>query len=99
MGTEDEMDSISNKAFAYGYFGGGILLVAHLGLLIMTDYANWAMQVAMATSGIWWLGFAMLTFNWVPEPHIENEMDDLGMVDSTKLAISEVVSTLKEYKS
>jgi UMF1 family MFS transporter len=99
MGTEDEMDSISNKAFAYGYFGGGLLLVAHLGLLIMTDYANWAMQTAMATSGMWWLGFAMLTFKWVPEPHIENEMDELGMVDSAKLAMGEVISTLKEYKS
>ena len=99
MGSEDEMDSISNKAFAYGYFGGGILLVAHLGLLIATGYAEWAMQTAMATSGIWWLGFAMLTFKWVPEPHIENEMDSLSFGDSSKLAISEVISTLKEYKS
>ena len=53
----------------------------------------------MATSGMWWLGFAMLTFKWVPEPHIENEMDELGMVDSAKLAMGEVISTLKEYKS
>ena len=58
MGTEDEMDSISNKAFAAGYLGGGLLLVAHLGLLIVTDYANWAIQFVMATSGMWWLGFA-----------------------------------------
>ena len=99
MGTEDQMDEISNKAFAYGYFGGGILLVAHLGLLIMTNYADWAMQIAMATSGLWWLGFAMLTFKWVPEPHIENEIDSLGIKDSTKLALSEVISTLREYKS
>ena len=99
MGTEYEMDSISNKAFAYGYLGGGLLLVAHLALLIMTDYATWAMQVSMATSGIWWLGFAMLTFKLVPEPHIENEMEPLGIRDSAKLALSEVVSTLKEYKS
>ena len=39
--------------------------------------AEWAMQTfVMATSGIWWLGFAMqMTFKMVPEPHIENEMD------------------------
>jgi len=99
MGTEDEMDMISNKAFAYGYFGGGVLLVLHLGLLMATGYATWAMQAAMATSGLWWLGFAMLTFKWVPEPHIENEMESLGVIDSAKLAFSEVISTLKEYKS
>ena len=34
------MDSISNKAFAAGYFGGGILLVAHLGLLIDVRWLN-----------------------------------------------------------
>jgi len=99
MGTEDEMDSISNKAFAYGYLGGGILLVAHLALLTMTDYAQWAMQVSMVTTGIWWLGFAMLTFRMVPEPHIENEMEPLGVKKSAVLAFSEVKSTLKEYKS
>ena len=30
MGDESEMDSISNKAFAAGYLGGGLLLVVHL---------------------------------------------------------------------
>ena len=33
MGDESEMDSISNKAFAAGYLGGGLLLVVHLGMV------------------------------------------------------------------
>ena len=96
MGTDDEMDSISNLAFAYGYFGGGILLVFHLGLLMGTDYATWAMQFAMASSGIWWYGFALLTFKWVPEPPIENEIESMGLVDSARLAISEIKKTISE---
>ena len=40
LGDNDEMDEISNKAFAYGYFGGGLLLVAHLGLVMGVD-ADW----------------------------------------------------------
>ena len=55
MGKDDEMDRISNLAFAYGYLGGGLLLVIHIALLLITDYAEWATQLAMATSGIWWL--------------------------------------------
>ena len=31
LGKEDEMDDISNRAFAYGYLGGGLLLVVHIG--------------------------------------------------------------------
>jgi len=81
MGEDDEMDRISNLAFAYGYFGGGILLVIHIAILIGTDYAAWATQFAMASSGLWWYGFAFLTFKWVPEPPIENEMESLGFKD------------------
>ena len=96
MGTDDEMDNISNLAFAYGYFGGGILLVFHLALLMGTDYATWAMQFAMASSGIWWYGFALLTFKWVPEPPIENEIESMGVVDSARLAFKEIKKTLSE---
>ena len=98
MGPDDEMDSISNKAFAYGYLGGGILLVLHLGILMKFDYATWTMQFAMASSGIWWYGFALLTFKLVPEPPIENEMEVIGFKESAKLALSEVKNTLQEHR-
>ena len=97
MGEDDEMDRISNLAFAYGYFGGGILLVIHMAILVGTDYAAWATQFAMASSGLWWYGFAFLTFKWVPEPPIENEMESLGFKESASLAISEIRKTLGEY--
>ena len=98
MGKDDEMDRISNLAFAYGYFGGGILLVIHIAILIGTDYAPWATQFAMASSGLWWYGFAYLTFKWVPEPPIENEMESLGFKQSASLALSEIKKTLGEYE-
>ena len=99
MGDDSEMDSISNKAFAAGYLGGGLLLVVHLALVIGLEGQSWVIPFAMATSGIWWLGFAQMTFRMVPEPHIENEMEPLGVVDSTKMALGEVKATLSDIKS
>ncbi|MEE2625121.1 MAG: MFS transporter, partial [Candidatus Thermoplasmatota archaeon] len=101
MGTDDEMDGISNKAFAYGYLGGGILLLIHLLMvsLILDDNGNaqdWVVPFVMASSGVWWLGFAMLTFSWVPEPPIENEMESLGIRESARLAIKELRKTFGE---
>ena len=101
MGTDDEMDEISNKAFAYGYFGGGILLLIHLVMtLVLVDsdgeMYSWVIPSIMASSGLWWYGFALLTFKWVPEPPIENEMDSLSILDSAKLAFSEIRKTLSE---
>ncbi|MGB1435262.1 MAG: MFS transporter [Candidatus Thalassarchaeaceae archaeon] len=101
MGTDDEMDAISNKAFAYGYFGGGILLLIHLVMTIVLvdsegEMYSWVIPSIMASSGLWWYGFALLTFKWVPEPPIENEMDALSILDSAKLAFSEIRKTLSE---
>ena len=98
MGDESEMDSISNKAFAAGYLGGGLLLVVHLAMVLTLD-GTWVIPFAMATSGLWWLGFAQMTFRMVPEPHIENEMEPMGLIDSTTMALGEVKSTLTDIKA
>ena len=99
MGEDSEMDAISNKAFAAGYLGGGLLLVVHLALVMGLSGQSWVIPFAMATSGLWWLGFAQMTFRLVPEPHIENEMEPMGIVASTKMALGEVKSTLSDIKS
>ena len=93
LGTDDEMDAISNRAYAYGYLGGGLLLAVHLGMWL-TLTGDWVIPFIMASSGVWWLGFACLTFAWVPEPPIENEMETLGFADSAKFAFSELKTTL-----
>ena len=98
MGTDDEMDAISNKAFAYGYLGGGLLLLVHLVMVMMIVDDNgsnpdWVIPFVMASSGAWWLGFAMLTFKYVPEPPIENEMESLSFSESASLAFTELRKT------
>ena len=95
MGTDDEMDRISNLAFAYGYLGGGLLLVVHLAMVMLLE-GDWIIPFCMASSAVWWYGFALFTFKWVPEPPIENEMESLGIKDSAILAITEIRKTLGE---
>ena len=97
IGTDDEMDRISNLAFAYGYLGGGLLLLVHLVMVLSLD-GDWVIPFVMASSGIWWYGFALFTFKWVPEPPIENEMDSLGFIASAKLAFSEIRKTIGEIE-
>ena len=97
LGDNDEMDEISNKAFAYGYFGGGILLVFHLGLVMGMD-GDWIIPFCMASSGVWWFGFSLLTFKWIPEPPIEKEMEKMSFAKTTVFAFKEVKSTLSKRK-
>ena len=97
LGDNDEMDEISNKAFAYGYFGGGILLVFHLGLVMGVE-GDWVIPFCMASSGMWWFGFSLLTFKWIPEPPIEQEMEKMSFTKTTVFAFKEVKSTLSNRK-
>ncbi len=104
QGDEDELDSISNKAYAYGYLGGGLLLVVHLAMVMLIlddsgDTQSWVVPFAMATSGFWWFGFAFFTFLAVPEPEVENEIEDLQFGSASKLAISEIRKTIKDWRS
>ena len=96
LGKEDEMDDISNRAFAYGYFRGGILLLIDKGLYLTFGLS--IIPFCMATAGIWWYGFALLTFMWVPEPPIENEMEKLKFRKAAKFAVSEVAQTLRDVR-
>ena len=97
MGDDDELDEISNLAFAYGYLGGGILLLIHLAM-VMTLTGTWVIPFALASSGLWWFGFAWYTFAHIPEPEVENEMEWEGFIKATKMALSELYLTSKEIK-
>ncbi|MBI1878978.1 MAG: MFS transporter, partial [Chloroflexi bacterium] len=58
----DERDSVSSKGFAYGYVGGGSMLLLSLGLLWLMGQANQslAVRLSLAGAGLWWLVFTML---------------------------------------
>jgi UMF1 family MFS transporter len=71
IATEDRRDSVSSRGYALGYLGGGILLVLNLGLLRNASAlgmdSGLAVRVSLASAGIWWGGFAILTFRVLQE--------------------------------
>ncbi|MBA2733620.1 MAG: MFS transporter [Acidobacteria bacterium] len=66
--TEDRRDQVSSRGFALGYLGGGLLLALNLGLVIWaqskgnSETVNLAVRVSLLSAGLWWGGFALLTF-------------------------------------
>jgi len=59
-------DQVSGKGFALGYLGGGIQFALALGLVAGHQYLGisqgLAARLAMAMAGLWWGGFALITF-------------------------------------
>lgn len=69
--TEDRYDKTSARGFAYGYVGSVILLIA---ILVMIQKPDWfglegagiASRIGFVMVGLWWLGFAQISFRRLP---------------------------------
>jgi UMF1 family MFS transporter len=66
VATEDLRDKVSSRGYALGYLGGGILLAANLALVSFAGAfgisKGMAVRLSLASAGIWWGGFAIVTF-------------------------------------
>lgn len=66
-------DKVSAKGFAYGYVGSVILQVICLVFILFPDNfgitdATFGPRLSFLLTGIWWLGFAQITFSRLPKP-------------------------------
>ncbi len=79
--TDDTIDKVSSKGFAYGYIGGGLyVLIAFVFILLSGDDSltglseATAARFAIAGSGIWWFIFTGVSLRRLPD---ETEVYDL----------------------
>jgi MFS transporter, UMF1 family len=72
IATPDQMDKISAKGYAYGYIGSVILLIINLIIILSPKTfgihdSKLPSQIAFLSVGIWWFGFALLSFKGLPK--------------------------------
>jgi UMF1 family MFS transporter len=70
--TEDRLDKVSAQGYAYGYIGSVILLLIILALIHFKDALGFTsdslpVRIGFLLVGIWWYGFALLTFRVLPK--------------------------------
>jgi len=57
---------VSSRGYAFGYLGGGLLLAGNLALIrdaaSLGLSSDGAVQLALLSGGLWWGGFALVTF-------------------------------------
>jgi UMF1 family MFS transporter len=72
ISTEDRMDRVSSLGYALGYLGGGLLFSINV---LMTLRPGWfglsgaqsAVRWSFLMVALWWGGFSLFTWLWVPE--------------------------------
>lgn len=69
IATESEQDKVSAKGFAYGYIGSVILQIACFAFVLIKPFGMdeaFASRLSFLMVGLWWLGFAQITFRVLP---------------------------------
>ena len=92
------LDDVSSRGFGYGYIGGGLLLLVHLVLIVLTQdtpAADLVTRASIASIGVWWFGWAVWTLKVLPEPPIHNPVDGLTSRKALVLAVSELGRTFR----
>ena len=72
IATEDRFDKLSARGFALGYIGSVLLLVFNLLMILQPQLfgnidAGTASRLSFVMVGIWWAGFAQITFSRLPQ--------------------------------
>ena len=101
VAPENLLDDVSSRGYAYGYLGGGLLLLVHMAAIFLagdTDYADLVTRLAIASVGVWWFGWAIWTLVAVPEPRVANAVRGLGPFSAVALALSEFGRTFGEVR-
>jgi UMF1 family MFS transporter len=64
IATEEERDRVSSRGWAWGYLGGGLLLLLDLGVFLGHDALgiseSLAVRLSLLSAALWWAGFTVI---------------------------------------
>ena len=102
IATEDKFDNYSAKGFSLGYIGSVILLIVNLLVVLFPNAfsipeedTRLPAQLCFLTVGIWWAGFAQITFSRMPNP-IKREKQQVNVIQKGLEELSKVWQEIKQ---
>lgn len=99
LANPDKRDTVSSRGWAFGYAGGGLLLL--LNLVLYAGYESFgvtqgeAVRISLMSAGIWWAIFTIVTVRG-----LRTLNRNVGVVGSEALTVGfkEIRTTLKEVR-
>ena len=80
IASEDKLDAVSARGYAFGYVGGSLQFAVALGLVAMHEAVGisitMAARIGMAMTGIWWAGWTLLTMKYLKEVKTPYELPE-----------------------
>jgi len=66
IASEEDMDRISAKGYTMGYIGSVLMQLVGFALVMTMEDKGLALTLTFLLVGIWWVGFAQITFSRLP---------------------------------
>ncbi len=103
IADRNEMDKVSSSGFAYGYIGGGILLLINIVLILNPGWfgiasTTIATQISFVTVGLWWFIFSIPLIK-----NVKEEKKNVGKRDKPYaiigfIRIKNTIKDIRRYK-
>ncbi|MEP7090614.1 MAG: MFS transporter, partial [Nocardioidaceae bacterium] len=101
ISTEDERDRVSSRGWAFGYLGGGLLLLVNLVMFLGHDALGMsqslAVRLSLLSAGLWWAGFTL-----IPVVRLRDHAPQHAVVEPGGFlhrSFGQLSSTLREMRS
>jgi UMF1 family MFS transporter len=81
---KDQQDKVSAKGFIYGYLGSVLLLIFNLSMVMKPEWygitsSTLAPRISFLLVGLWWMGFAQITFKNLPDGNYKARPNDKNL--------------------
>ena len=103
IATEDQFDKVSARGYSFGYFGSVILLILILLISLkpiffgIPENTTLPYRLGFAFVGLWWMGFAQITFRRLPKG--VNEPLNLKLIGNGITKINNVLKKVIQNKN
>ena len=95
----DDRDRVSSQGWAFGYVGGGLLLIFNLGLVLATGTSELSVRISLLSAGLWWGLWSLIPYfkikNSADQPHGDTSIKTLAAGSFSQL--SKTLRELSRY--
>jgi UMF1 family MFS transporter len=96
IASQEDQDKVSARGFSFGYVGSVIMqAIGFVLVVLLADDPNYlGPRITFLLVGLWWAGFAQITFNRVPETKNE-KVNNKNVFKEGFAAVSKVYQQVK----
>jgi MFS transporter, UMF1 family len=101
ISTEQERDRVSSRGWAFGYLGGGLLLLINLAIVLGHDAIGvdkeLAVRISLLSAAVWWAAFTIIPFRGLRDRPAINVLRESGGL--LQRSFGQLFTTLRELRN